>query len=127
MSGEISIISKYIFLLAFITQIIFGIWFFVAPETWVTLTGWPSELASGRALGASIIALAIPGLFAYQATSWDRVELYVIMQLIWNIFGLVAMLWAYFTMTLPMATWLIVGLLGLFLVLFLYVYMQEKQ
>ncbi|MHA1136294.1 MAG: hypothetical protein ACTSSE_07395 [Candidatus Thorarchaeota archaeon] len=49
------------------------------------------------------------------------------MQLCWNIFGLIAMLWAYFTMTLPLATWLIVGLLGLFLVLFLFVYMKEKQ
>jgi len=126
MSGELSKISKYIFLLAFIAQIIFGVWFFIAPETWSTLTGWPTETAAGRALGAGIIALAIGGLLAYRATSWDKVELYVIMQLFWNIFGLIAMLWAYFTMTLPMATWLIVGLLGLYLILFLYVYMQEK-
>ncbi|MGY5881331.1 MAG: hypothetical protein RTV31_13850 [Candidatus Thorarchaeota archaeon] len=127
MSGELSSLSKYIFLLAFIAQIIFGVWFFIAPESWVTLTGWPTETASGRVLGGACIALAIGGLFAYQATSWEKVEIYVMMQLFWNIFGLIAMLWAYFTMTLPMATWLIVGLLGLFLVLFLYVYMQEKQ
>ncbi|MHA1862964.1 MAG: hypothetical protein ACTSWA_04275 [Candidatus Thorarchaeota archaeon] len=126
MSGELSKISKYIFLLAFIAQIIFGVWFFVAPESWSTLTGWPTETAAGRTLGAGIIALAMGGLLAYRARSWDKVELYVIMQLFWNIFGLIAMLWAYFTMTLPMATWLIVGLLGLYLILFLYVYMQEK-
>jgi len=126
MSGELSKLSKYIFLLAFIAQIIFGVWFFLAPESWSTLTGWPTETAAGRALGAGIIALAMGGLLAYRATSWDKVELYVIMQLFWNIFGLIAMLWAYFTMTLPMATWLIVGLLGLYLILFLYVYMQEK-
>jgi len=127
MSGELSSLSKYIFLLAFIAQIIFGIWYFVAPETWVTLTGWPSELASGRVLGAACIALAIGGFLAYRATSWDTVEVYVMMQLFWNILGLVAMLWAYFTMTLPVATWLIVGLLALFLILFLFVYMKEKQ
>ncbi len=126
MSEEISTLSKYIFLLAFIAQIIFGIWYFVAPESWVTLTGWPSELASGRVLGAACIALAIGGLFSYRAASWDKVEIYVMIQLFWNILGLIAMLWAYFTMTLPVATWLIVGLLGLFLILFLYVYMQEK-
>jgi len=83
-------------------------------------------LSAGRVLGAAIIALAIGGLFAYRATSWDKVELYVMMQLFWNIFGLIAILWAYVTMTLPIATWLIVGLLGLFLILFLYVYMKEK-
>jgi hypothetical protein len=126
MSGELSSFSKYIFLLAFIAQIIFGIWFFVSPESWVSLTGWPSELASGRVLGAVCIALAIGGFLAYQATSWDRVELYVMMQLFWNLLGLIAMLWAYFTMTLPVATWLIAGLLGLFLILFLFVYMKEK-
>ena len=126
MSGELSSLSKYIFLLAFIAQIIFGIWYFVAPETWVTLTGWPTELASGRVLGAACIALAIGGFLSYRATSWNEVMVYVMMQLFWNILGLIAMLWAYFTMTLPVATWLIVGLLGLFLILFLFVYMKEK-
>ena len=126
MSGELSSLSKYVFLLAFIAQIIFGIWYFVAPESWVTLTGWPTELASGRVLGAACIALAIGGFLAYRATSWDKVEVYVMMQLFWNILGIIAMLWAYFTMTLPVATWLIVGLLGLYLILFLIVYMKEK-
>jgi len=126
MSGELSSLSKYVFLLAFIAQIIFGIWYFVAPESWVTLTGWTTELASGRVLGAACIALAIGGFLAYRATSWDKVEVYVMMQLFWNILGIIAMLWAYFTMTLPVATWLIVGLLGLYLILFLIVYMKEK-
>jgi len=123
---EISKLSKYIFLNEFILQIIFGVWYFLAPEIWSSLAGWPLELSAGRVLGAAIIALAIGGLFAYRATSWDKVELYVMMQLFWNIFGLIAILWAYVTMTLPIATWLIVGLLGLFLILFLYVYMKEK-
>ncbi|MGY5863428.1 MAG: hypothetical protein RTV41_02430 [Candidatus Thorarchaeota archaeon] len=127
MSGELSKISKYIFLLAFIAQIIFGVWYFVAPDSWSALTGWPLELSAGRVLGAAIVALALGGLLAYRATSWDKVELYVMMQLFWNVFGLIAILWAYFTMTLPVATWLIVGLLGLYLILFLFVYMKDKQ
>jgi len=126
MSEEITKISKYIFLIAFIVQVIFGIWYFIAPETWSTLTGWPVETAAGRALGAAIMTLALGSFLAYRATSWDKVELFVIMQILWNILGLIAMLWAYFTMTLPVAIWLIVGLLGLLLILFLYVYMQEK-
>jgi hypothetical protein len=126
LSGEVSKFSKYIFLLAFITQIIFGVWFFVAPESWSALTGWPLELSAGRVLGAAIMVLALGGLLAYRATSWDKVELFVIMQVLWNLLGLIAILWAYATMTLPVATWLIVGLLGLFLILFIYVYYQEK-
>jgi len=49
------------------------------------------------------------------------------MQLFWNLFGFMVMLWEYETMTLRMATWLIGGLIGLFLVLSLYVYIIENH
>lgn len=126
MSGELSKLSKYIFLLAFIAQIIFGVLFFITPETWITLTGWPNEPSTGRVLGAAILVLALGSLLAFQKTSWDKVELYVIMQILWNSIGLIAMLWNYFTVVLPVAVWLNIGLLGLFLILFLFVYMKEK-
>ena len=127
MSGELSSTAKYIFLLTFIVQIIFGVLFFVAPETWIALTGWVDEPSTGRILGAAIIALALGGLLAYRKTTWEQVELFVIMQLLYNILGLVGMLWNYFTMALPMASWLIIGLLALYLVFYLYVYYQAKQ
>ena len=127
MSGELSSLAKYIFLLAFLTQIIFGVWYFLAPESWSVLTGWPIETGAGRVLGAAIMVLALGSLLAYRTKSWEQVELFVIMQILWNLLGIIAMLWAYATMTLPVATWLIVGLLALFLVLFIYVYYQEKQ
>ena len=126
MSGELSNLAKYIFLFVFLIQIVFGVWYFIAPESWSTLTGWPLELGAGRVLGAAIMALALGSLLAYRAASWEQVELFVIMQILWNILGLVAMLWAYATMTLPIATWLIVGLLALVLILFIYVYYKEK-
>ena len=126
MSGALSNLAKYIFLFTFLIQIVFGVWYFIAPESWSTLTGWPLELGAGRVLGAAIMALALGSLLAYRAASWEQVELFVIMQILWNILGLVAMLWAYATMTLPIATWLIVGLLALVLILFIYVYYKEK-
>ena len=126
MSGELSSITKYIFLLTFIVQIIFGVWFFVSPESWVTMTGWPNEVNSGRVLGAVIMALALGALLAYRATSWEQVELFVIMQLLYNLLGLVAMLWNYAIAALPVAGWLIIGLLALYLVFYLFVYYKEK-
>jgi Ca2+/Na+ antiporter len=120
-------ITKYIFLLTFIVQIIFGVWFFVSPESWVTMTGWPNEVNSGRVLGAVIMALALGALLAYRATSWEQVELFVIMQILYNILGLVAMLWNYATVALPVAGWLIVVLLAIYLVFYLFVCYKEKQ
>jgi Ca2+/Na+ antiporter len=127
LSGELSSITKYIFILTFIVQIIFGVWFFVSPESWVTLTGWPNEVNSGRVLGAVTIALALGAFLAYRATSWEQVELFVIMQLLYNLLGLVAMLWNYATVALPVAGWLIIGLLALYLVFYLFVYYKKKQ
>ncbi|MHA1950320.1 MAG: hypothetical protein ACW987_10640 [Candidatus Thorarchaeota archaeon] len=49
------------------------------------------------------------------------------MQLLWNILGLVAMLWNYVTMTLPVAALLIMGIFAVYLVFYIYVYYQAKQ
>ena len=127
MSGELSSLTKYIFLLTFIAQIIFGVWFFVSPESWVVMTGWPNEIAAGRVLGAIIMVFALGSLLAFRATSWEQVELFVIMQLLYNILGFVAMLWNYATMTLPVAGYGIMGLFALFLVFYLFVYYKAKQ
>ncbi|MHA2045121.1 MAG: hypothetical protein ACW99G_10020, partial [Candidatus Thorarchaeota archaeon] len=127
LSGELSSLTKYIFLLTFIAQIIFGVWFFFSPESWISITGWPNEPSAGRVLGAAIMVLALGGLLAFRSTSWEKVELFVIMQLLWNILGLVAMLWNYVTMTLPVAALLIMGIFAVYLVFYIYVYYQAKQ
>ncbi|MGY5862655.1 MAG: hypothetical protein RTU09_09830 [Candidatus Thorarchaeota archaeon] len=127
MSENISNIAKYVFLLHFITTLIFGVWFFLSPESWVALTGWPTELASGRLLGAVLISMAVVSFMGYRATSWEQVELYVTMELVWNLLGTISLIWSYATMTLPIAGWLNTGLLALFFILFGYVYYQAKQ
>ena len=127
MSEEISNISKYIFLLHFIVGLIFGLIWFLVPEYWNTLTGWPEEIAAGRIVGMATIMLAVGCFLAYRATSWDQIEILVIMELIYNSLGAIGMVWNIIVIpTLPVVAWLLVGLLGLFFVLFLYVYFTEK-
>ena len=126
MSENISNLARYVFLLHFIATMIFGVWFFLSPESWVTLTGWPTELASGRLLGVALLMSALGGIMAYRATSWEQIEIYVMMELVWNLLGVISMIWSYATMTLPVAGWFMVGLLALFLILFGYVYYQAK-
>ncbi|UCE10337.1 MAG: hypothetical protein JSW61_15425 [Candidatus Thorarchaeota archaeon] len=122
MSGEISNIAKYVFLLHFIVALVFGAFWFLMPEYWSAVSGWPVEYAAGRMVGMATLVMAIGSIFAYQKTTWDQVEVYVIMELSFNILGAIGMLWNIFTMTLPIIAWALVGLLGLFAVLFLYVY-----
>lgn len=127
MSENISNIARYVFLLSFIVDLIFGVWYFVSPESWTVLTGWPTETASGRMLGVAIIMLAVGSILAYRATSWGQVELYVMMEIVWNLLGVIGMIWNYAIMALPLAGWFMTGLLALFFLLFAYVYYQAKQ
>jgi hypothetical protein len=125
MSREISALAKYVFLLHFIVALIFGAFWFLLPEYWTTLVDWPVEYASGRIVGMATLVMAVGSFFAYRKTTWDQVEIYVIMELIYNILGAIGMLWNVFTVTLPVIAWALIGLLGLFSILYLYVYFKK--
>ncbi|RDE17112.1 MAG: hypothetical protein C4K47_00120 [Candidatus Thorarchaeota archaeon] len=128
MPGEISKLAKYIFLLFFIVTLIFGVVWFFAPEYWNSISGWPSEIASGRIVGMAVLVMAIGSILAFRASSWQQVELYVIMALLFNFLGVVGMLWNVLTMpTLPWIAWVLIGLNALFGVLYLYIYFTQKK
>ncbi len=129
MPGEISKSAKYIFLLYFIVTIVFGAFWFLLPAYWNTLTGWPSEIASGRIVGAAIIVMAIGALLAYRATSWQQVEIFVMMGIMFGILGVLGLLWDILAPppVLPMIAWLLVGLQLLLWLLLLYVYFKGRK
>jgi hypothetical protein len=117
---------KYIFLLHFIVALIFGAFWFLLPEYWSVVSGWPVEYASGRMVGMASLVMAIGSFLAYRMTTWEQVEIYVFMELTFNILGAIGMLWNLFTVTLPVIAWAFVGLLVMFSVLFLYVFITVR-
>ncbi len=127
MTSEISAISKYIFLLHFIVSLILGAFWFFLPEYWSSLLDWPVEYAAGRIVGMATLMMAVGSIMAYRKTTWDQIEIYVVMELIFNILGAIGMIWNVVTIALPVVTWLIIGLLALFSVLFLYVFFTAKK
>ncbi|MDH4215126.1 MAG: hypothetical protein ACFFCT_09170 [Candidatus Odinarchaeota archaeon] len=127
MSSGISNIAKYVFLLHFIVALIFGAFWFLLPEYWSTLVDWPVEYASGRIVGMATLMMAIGSFMAYRKTTWNEIEIYVVMELIFNILGVIGMIWNALTMTLPIVVWLLVGLLLLFSVLYLYVFFTARK
>ncbi|MHA1908539.1 MAG: hypothetical protein ACW98Y_14655 [Candidatus Thorarchaeota archaeon] len=124
--AEIPALAKYVFLLHFIVALVFGAFWFLMPEYWSTLTGWPVEYASGRMVGMATLMMAIGSFLAYQKTTWEQVEIYVIMELVFNILGAIGMLWNVFVMTMPIIAWMLIGLLGLFSILFLYIFFTAR-
>jgi len=73
------------------------------------------------------LMMAVGSIMAYRKTTWDQVEIYVVMELVFNILGAIGMLWNVFAFTLPVITWLLIGLLALFSVLFLYVFFTARK
>jgi len=126
MSGEIPSFAKYIFLLGFIVSLVFGVWYFLSPESWSAITGWPIETAAIRILGSLLLMLSVGAILAFRATTWKEVELYVLMVIVWTLLGTIGMLWNMLSMTLPVIGWLNTGLTAMFLVLYLYVYYRCK-
>jgi hypothetical protein len=126
MSGEIPSYARYIFLLGFIVSLIFGVWYFVSPESWSDFTGWTLEISATRMVGALLLMLAVGAIMAYRAESWKEIELYVLMVIIWTILGTIGMLWNFAVMTIPVFGWVNTGLLVIFFVLYLYIYMQGR-
>jgi len=127
MSGEIPSYAKYIFLFGFIVSVIFGAWFFISPESYSTITGWPSENAAIRIAGSLLLMMSVGAILAYRSTSWKEVEIYVLMVTAWALIGTIAMVWNMLVMTLPLAGWFNTGLTAMFFVLYLYVYYQCKE
>jgi hypothetical protein len=78
-------------------------------------------------VGAACIALAIGSFLAYRAKSWEQIQVFVLLIIIWAIMSVVGMLWNIMTRTLPIVAWFMAGLAGLFLLLFCYVYYSGRK
>jgi hypothetical protein len=122
MSGELPSFAKYIFLLGFIVSLIVGVWSFLSPDTWSTITDWPAENSSVRLIGSFLIMLAVAAVLAYRARTWKEVEIYVFIIIIWTFIATVGMVWSIMTEALSIIGWYLTGLLVLFFALYVFVY-----
>ena len=122
---DIHNVLKYTFLLHFIACMIFGFLFFLSPEFYVDVTGWPFlDPSAGRVMGSAFLGFGFAALFGYRAASWEEVKILVIGDIVFTLFALLSMVWMMIVhTTIPMLAGLFnVFLFGLFFVLFLYSY-----
>ena len=124
---EIKTTTKYTFLINFLISIFFGFSIFVIPEMYFDLTGWPQELYLARVAGAFFIAVAIGSLLAFRESDWERVEIFVYMNLVLNALGAVGSVWCMLIMTLPVMGWVYTGIWVFLLLLYFYAYYVQKM
>jgi len=126
---EIPTVLKYAFIIHMLVAFVLGAWFFIAPNTWVDLVGWPYyDPSVDRVMASLMIALGVTSLLGFKADSYEKVEIIVIGEIVYGILGTIAMVWFMLSEpTAPMIGWALAGLPVLFLVLFGYSYFIAKK
>lgn len=116
---QIPQILKYTFLFHMIVAFVFGIWYYLAPDTWVALVAWPYyDPVADRFMAALMIGFAVTSLLGYRAESWEKVEIVVMGEIVFTLLGTIGYIWGMMDPSVPIVGWALTGLIALFFVLF---------
>ena len=125
---EITSILKYTFLLHMIVAFVFGAWYFLAPDTWVSFVSWPYyDPVSDRFMAALMIGFGVSSLLGYRAQSWEHVEIIVLAEIVFTLVATIGWIWSMFDPLVPVIGWALTGLIALFLLLFSYSYYVARR
>ncbi len=124
-------ISKFLkmaFLIDALVAIVYGLVMLLIPDIHADLMTFPYEEFSNRFIGSLFIGFGIGNLLAWlKATSWEQVELVVIMNLGFLFFGLAVVIYCIAFAILPVTAFLQTGLIIFLMILFLYGYYEAKK
>jgi uncharacterized membrane protein HdeD (DUF308 family) len=97
--AEITKELKYVILAQAIVYFIFGIWFFFAIESYVAAFQWPYlDPIAGHYIGAFMLTSGVINLLIFfKETEWDKIEWYLMFQILFLLIGLVAQIWGTIT------------------------------
>ncbi len=98
MVEEIKPNFKYFFLGHFVIAILYGGLLVLVPRWFGTIANWPyKEIYFTRLAGSLMIGLGAGSFLAFRETKWERVEIYILAEIVWlfvgfivNIYGLIA-------------------------------------
>lgn len=126
---EIPAILKYTFWFHAIVCIVLGIWYFIAPDTWVTLVSWPDyDPSVDRVMGGMMLGLGIASVLGARADDYSKVAIVVIADIIACLLGAIGLIWYMVTeVAAPVIGWALVGLLALLFILFFYSYWITRE
>jgi len=123
---EISKFLKMSFLIDGLVVIVYGLVMLMIPDIHANMFGFPYEEFADRYVGSLFLGYGVGNLLAYRASSWENVELVVLMNLTTLVIGLLVILYSIAMALLPIAAYMQVGLVLFLLFLFLYSYYEVK-
>ncbi len=128
MSPDILKELKYTFLVQLIVFLIFGIFFTFFVEQYVAIFSWPNyDPTAGRYIGIIFLSLAFIEFLAFRETDWEKVELFVIFDMLFCILGAIVQMVGVFVDGTGFAGWFNFAIQIIFFVAFLYFYTQQQR
>ena len=128
MSPDILKELKYTFLVQLIIFLIFGVFFTFFIEQYVAIFSWPNyDPTAGRYIGIIFLSLAFIEFLAFRETDWEKVELFVIFDMLFCILGAFVQMVGVFVDGTGFAGWFNFTIQIIFFVAFLYFYTQQQK
>jgi len=125
---KISHVLRYTFLLSGLAALLFGLTFLLFIEPYLSLIKWPySDPVLSRIFGAALLGFWLLQWLSFRETEWVKVKNIVIMMIFWHLVGGLACLFSHFKFDLPIANWLHIIVLFIFLFAYLYSYYVERR
>lgn len=123
---EISKFLKMSFLIGGLCAIVYGLVYLLIPDIHANMVGFPYAESADRTIGSLLLGYGVGNLLAYRASSWENVELVVLMSLTFLVIGVFVALYSIAIGLLPVAAYMHVGLALFLMFLFLYSYYEVK-
>jgi len=125
---EISKFLKMALLIDALVAFGYGLVMLLIPDVHANLMGFPYEEFADRYIGALFIGFGVGNFLGWmKSTSWEQVELVVIMNISFLFIGLAVILYCIAVAILPVMAFFQVGLSSFLLILFLYPYYEAKM
>jgi len=117
---------KTAFLIHAVVALIFGLALFIAPGRFARLINWsPMDPVISRVLGAALLALAVSSWLSYRATTWEKVEIKVQLEIVFTVLGVVGLLRHLLFLPTPAFAWVNLVVLAAFAVVWIVFYLRR--
>ena len=117
---------KTTFLIHGVVGLVFGLVYLLIPAQFGKMVNWPMpDVSAYRLVGAAILAFTASSWLAYREKVWDRVEIVVVLEIVWTVLATVVMLWALLFAGMPTIGWLNAVIMAAFAVAFGYFYSRR--
>ncbi|MFX1497531.1 MAG: hypothetical protein ACFFBH_08395 [Promethearchaeota archaeon] len=122
---------KIVLLVELAVWVVFGVLLTFFIQYFVTWFNWPDyDPTAGRYTGVIFLSLAFITFIVYREKDWERIEIFIILDIVICITGGIIQLLGVFldiTRSTGWAGWLFFGIHMAFFVLILYFYIQQQK